>query len=50
LDELAIDSKPSYVVGFFNKTNASILRRGVAKLKASGSKPTFGFVLVTPPT
>ena len=25
-------------------------RRGVAKLKASGSKPTFGFVFVIPPT
>lgn len=24
-------------------------RRGVAKLKASGSKPTFGFVFVIPP-
>ena len=36
----AIDSSPSYVVGFFKKlTNASILSRGgVAKLKVSGSK------------
>ena len=25
-------------------------RRGVAKLNASGSKPIFGFVFVTPPT
>ena len=25
-------------------------RRGVAKLKASESKPTFGFVFVIPPT
>jgi hypothetical protein len=47
----AIDSKPSYVVGFFIKSTKLVMlfRFGVAILKESGSRPTLGFVLVIPP-
>eukprot|EP00967_Tisochrysis_lutea_P158950 scaffold327044_cov569-Tisochrysis_lutea.AAC.3 len=48
----AMESAPSYVIGSFKYATrfAMLSRGGVAKLKASTSKPTFGFVFVRPPT